>query len=392
MPRPEASCTVAGMTGDDRTRVLIAGGGVAGIETVLALQALAGDRVAIELLAPDRHFAHRPLSVTEPFRPERPRRIPLAAIAADRGVALHRDAVARVDTDARVVETLDRASLEYDVLVLALGARPVEAIPGALTFRGSHDAHRVRELVDALREGSIRRLAFVAPAGTGWSLPIYELALQTAHAVPGADLHLVTGEPAPLATFGPKASAETAQLLAERGITLHASTAAAEHADGLLRFASGASLHADRVIALPHLAGPHLRGVAADALGFVPVDEFTRALDVAAVHAVGDIAALDLKQGGLAAQQADVAAQVIAAATGADVVPRPYRPVLRGMLLTGSEVRYLRHEPDGASDVSDEPLWWPPHKVAGRHLAHYLASHAEFGLPTVMGAPRLAVH
>jgi sulfide:quinone oxidoreductase len=380
-----------GMTGEERTRILVAGGGVAGIETVLALQALAGDRVALDLLAPDRHFAHRPLSVTEPFRPERPQRIPLAAIAADRGVVLHRDALAQVDTDARLVETQDRARLEYDVLVLALGARPVEAVPGALTFRGSRDAHRVRELVDALREGSIRRLAFVAPAGTAWALPIYELALQTAHAVPGVDLHLVTHEPAPLATFGPTASAEIAQLLAERGITVHASTAAAEYAAGRLHFASGASLDADRVIALPHLAGPYLRGVPSDALGFVPVDEFTSVLDVAAVHAVGDIAARDLKQGGLAAQQADVAAQVIAAAAGANVVPRPYQPVLRGMLLTGSEVRYLRHEPSGTSNASDEALWWPPHKVAGRHLAHYLASHTEFGRPTVPGAPRLAV-
>jgi sulfide:quinone oxidoreductase len=385
MARPPLAPTLGGMR-DDRTRVLVAGGGVAGIETLLAVKALAGERVSLELLAPDRHFIHRPLAVTEPFGSDRPSRIPLAAIAADRGVVLHRDAVARVDTDARVVETQDRARLAYDVLVLALGARPVEAVSGTLTFRGSQDAHRMRGIVDALRDGSIRRVAFVAPPGTRWALPIYELALQTAHAVPGADLHVVTAEPAPLAAFGPEASAETAQLLGERGITMHASTAAEKHTDGQLRFESGASLAADRVIALPHFAGPFLRGVPSDTAGFVPVDDFTSVLDVAAVHAVGDVAAHDLKQGGLAAQQADVAAQVIAAAAGADVQPRPYRPVLRGMLICGDEVRYLRHEPSGASQVSDELLWWPPHKVAGRHLAHYLASHAELALPAVPGA------
>ena len=104
-------------------------------------------------------------------------------------------------------------------------------------------------------------------------------------------------------------------------------------------------------------------------------------LGAESVFAVGDLASHGIKQGGLAAQQADVAAQVIAATAGADVQPRPYRPVLRGMLITGGEVRYLRHEPDGTSDVSDEALWWPPHKVAGRHLAHYLASHTELALP-----------
>ena len=44
-------------------RVLIAGGGVAALETVLALRALAGDRVKLELLAPDEEFVERPLAV-----------------------------------------------------------------------------------------------------------------------------------------------------------------------------------------------------------------------------------------------------------------------------------------------------------------------------------------
>jgi sulfide:quinone oxidoreductase len=369
------------MVGNDRPRVLVAGGGVAGVETVLAIQSLAESRVRVEMLAPDRHFSHRPLSVTEPFTPEPPQRIPLASIAADRGIVLHRDAVACVDPDARVVETQDRAWLEYDVLVLALGARPVEAVRGALTFRGSRDAHRVREIVDGLREGLIRRVAFVVPPDTSWSLPIYELALQTAHAVPAAELHVVTAEPSPIAAFGPDAGAEVASLLAGRGIALHASTTAEEHADGGLSLASDESLAVDRTVALPRLAGPWVPGAPVDPLGFVPVDDYTRALGADSLHAVGDVAGHRLKQGGLAAQQADVAAHVIAARAGADVTPRPYRPVLRGVLLCGDEVRHLRHDPSGGAGVSEEPLGSPPHKVAGRHLANYLAAHRELALP-----------
>ena len=145
------------------TRVLVAGGGVAGLETVLALQALAGDRLEIELLAPGRNFIYRPLAVAEPFRSGSVRRIPLAAIAHDRGVRLHRDALARVLPDELAVETQGGARLGYDALVLALGARPVEAIRGALTFRGSQDAGRVAEIVGHLREGTLRRVAFVVP-------------------------------------------------------------------------------------------------------------------------------------------------------------------------------------------------------------------------------------
>jgi sulfide:quinone oxidoreductase len=47
--------------------VVIAGGGVAGLEALLALRALAADRVDLTLIAPDDHFAYRPLAVAQPF-------------------------------------------------------------------------------------------------------------------------------------------------------------------------------------------------------------------------------------------------------------------------------------------------------------------------------------
>ncbi len=366
------------------TRVLVAGGGVAALETMLALQALADDRVTIELLAPDRHFTYRPLAVTEPFSPAEVQRFPLAAIGADRNVRIHRDALARVRLDDRMVETQGGAELRYDALVLALGARLTEGVRGALTFRGSQDAERVRAVVDGLRDGTIRRVAFVVPTGTAWALPIYELALQTAAALrglaPAARLCLVTAEPAPLAVFGDAARALVTDLLAESGIALLTGTRVDELAGGEL-WMGDRSLPADRAIALPLLVGPRPRGIPCDPLGFVPVDDFMRVLDTDGVYAIGDVAAQGVKQGGLATQQADVVAAAIAAAAGAPVAPQPFRPVLRGLLLTGGGSRYLRRDPKGTAEVSDEPLWWPPAKIAGRHLAPYLASHLDLGVP-----------
>lgn len=374
------------------TRVLVAGGGVAGLETLLALQALAGARVEIELLTPERHFTYRPLAVAEPFRPGSVQRLPLSAVAADRGVVLHRDALARLVPGERSVETQGGARLEYDVLVLALGARPVEAIAGALTFRGPQDTDRVAKIVRRVRDGTIRRVAFVVPPGTAWALPAYELALQTAAAVradaPGADLILVTAEPAPLAAFGNESGSVVGAMLAARGVELRTGAVAEELADGRLWLGLG-SLEVDAVIALPRLVGPRLGGAPSDPLGFVPVDPFTRVRGLDGVHAVGDIAAHALKQGGLAAQQADVAAAVIAAGTGADVRPRPYRPLLRGLLLTGGEPLHLRHDPAGASDAHDELLWWPSGKIAGRHLSPYLAQHLELAT-ALRPAPAIA--
>ena len=52
---------------DSRFRVLIAGGGVAGLEGLLALRHLVGVRARIEVLAPEREFTYRQLAVAEPF-------------------------------------------------------------------------------------------------------------------------------------------------------------------------------------------------------------------------------------------------------------------------------------------------------------------------------------
>jgi hypothetical protein len=50
--------------------------------------------------------------------------------------------------------------------------------------------------------------------------------------------------------------------------------------------------------------------------------------------------------------------------------------VLRALLLTGGDPLYLRAELPGPATVSTEPLWSPPEKVAGRHLAPFLSSLA----------------
>jgi CBS domain-containing protein len=88
-----------------------------------------------------------------------------------------------------------------------------------------------------------------------------------------------------------------------------------------------------------------------------------------------------VKHGGIAALQADAAAEAIARDTGVPIEPRPFRPLLRGLLLTGGAGRFLRHDPEAedGTTASTEPLWWPPAKIAGRHLAPYLA--ARTGLP-----------
>jgi len=140
----------------------------------------------------------------------------------------------------------------------------------------------------------------------------------------------------------------------------------------------------DRVVALARLQGQQIAGVPADAEGFIGTDRSGRVYELADVYAAGDITRFPVKQGGIAAQQADAVAEAIAAKAGADVTPEPREPVLYGLLLTGKAPLYLRAELGAghgdSSVVASEPLWWPAAKIAGRYLAPFLATHQDAGL------------
>jgi sulfide:quinone oxidoreductase len=364
-------------------RVLIVGGGVAAVETMLALRALAEERVEVELLAPEPYFWYAPLAVAEPFGHAPAHHFDLALLAQSCGALFTLAAAVALDPDRRTVQTIvgrtDSAEIAYDALVLATGARRRPAVAGALTFRGPADADAVRFVLDESEAGRARKLVFAVPSGVTWPLPAYELALQASRRLDGrAEITLVTPEEAPLALFGPPASAAVAQILRERRIAVRSGCDPEDAVAGTLRLASGERLPADRVVALPRLQGDPLLGVPSDAGGFIPVDDDGRVDGLDDVWAAGDGTDFPIKQGGIAAQQADAVAQDIAASAGADVEPEPFRPILRALLLTGDRPLYLRTDPSQPDDakVADEPLWWPPAKIVGRYLAPFLAELA----------------
>ena len=111
--------------------------------------------------------------------------------------------------------------------------------------------------------------------------------------------------------------------------------------DGRLTLAPSGTVEADRFVALPAQHGIELDGVPHVPGGFIPVDEHGRVEGLTNVFAAGDITNYSVKQGGIAAQQADAVAQVIAAEAGAAILPEPFRPVIRSVLLTGNGPRYL---------------------------------------------------
>jgi sulfide:quinone oxidoreductase len=356
------------MAGDDRRsdrqKALIAGAGVGGIEAALALQDLGEGRLDVVLHDQRGEFFFRPFTVGQPYGGSRVFRYDLAELAAQCGASFQLSGIVSVDTSRRLAVTRDGERLHYDHLIVAPGARLLWAVPGAVTFWGVADEGQVGETIAELRAGRLRRIVFTMPGGQSWALPLYELALLAATEIEKAGgvearVTVVTPEDSPLDVFGRRVAEEMSKLLAERGVELIAGAHPVEFERGGLRIAPGEEIEADAVISLPRLEGRRIGGVPHDADGFVAIDEHCRVIGLDRVYAIGDVTSFPIKQGGIATQQADAAGEAIATAAGADLEPKPFDPILRGVLWTGGGPRYLYGRPTGghgeASGFSERP-------------------------------------
>jgi sulfide:quinone oxidoreductase len=361
------------------SRIVIAGGGIAGLEALVALRRHLGPDPRIDLLESNVELVERPMAVAEPFGGAAPRHFDLARIAADHGAVLRPDRLGCVEPAERRLRTVRGDVLEYDALLVAVGARADIAVPGALTFTGPRDVGALRQLLEDLVARRVRGVAFAVPTGVTWALPIYELALMTAEhlrtaGVEDARLALVTPERNPLDVFGARIASRIRALLAQRAIGLWTETVPLRVGPGGLAIVGGEPIPVERVVALPQLGGPWIGGLPQDPDGFIPTDEHGAVPGARAVWAAGDGTAFPIKQGGLAAQQADAAAAAIAAHLGGAVPPAPFRPALRGLLLDPRGARVLEADTDAPSDAA---MWWPQSKVATQHLAPYLVTAAD---------------
>lgn len=373
----------------ERPRVLIAGGGVAALEAVLSLEEIAEEPLELVLLAPSPRFEYRPLSVAEPFGLGRAHRFELTDLMRGRDVETIVDAFEALDAERREVRTAGGRVLRYDSLLLATGATRREALPGSVTFSGSRASEDVRRLLQEAEVGRVRRLVVAVPAGVVWELPAYELALMASahfdeHDV-AAEVALVTPNERPVSAFDERAGEAVEELLRLRGVAFHSGTVPVRAEPGRLVVEGGEPIPADAVLALPQVVAPALAGLPADEQGFVPVDSHCRVDGLPGVYAAGDITSFPLKQGGLAAQQADAAAEAMVADLGLGGDPQPFRPTLHGLLLAGRAPRYLRSEalrnPATSSSARVDGTGWAPTKIAGRRLGHLLALHGAPGWP-----------
>ena len=356
--------------------VVVAGGGVAGLEGLLALRAYAGARLDLTVVAADPDFTYRPLAVAEPFALGHAYRVPLERFAEEAGAELVIDATVGVDDGARELRLRDGGTRSFDSLLVAPGAHPVAGLDGATTWWPGGDPESYGGLLRDMDEGYAKRIAIVIPPGAVWPLPAYELALMTAGEARdmGHDdvtVTVVTPERRALSLFGDEASEAVTEELRNAGITLKIGAVARRDKDGLVLEPGGDRVDAQRVFAVPRLLGPALDGLPADEEGFIVTGDDGRVEGCAHTWAAGDAVVSPLKFGGLATHQARLAAARIADAAGAADVPDPGEPVLHGRLLVGHGTRRLR----GRGDADGAPLWWPQGKIAGEFLPRWLTEH-----------------
>jgi sulfide:quinone oxidoreductase len=369
------------MSAAHRFNVVIAGSGPAAIEAALVLHRLARDLVETTILTPDTESVHLPMTALVPFARSGGERHPLDQLAADAEAIVRRGSLASVDVASREIHTAEGETLAYDALLVAVGGVHEPPYRRALTFGRAGTEERMHGLIQDLEEGYVKRIAFVLPPGASWPLPLYELALMTAERAYEAcslvELTLVTPEPSALALFGPDVSHDVSELLEQADIRLRTGTRARVPARNTVELCPGdAPLSVDRVVTLPTVTGPAIDGLPHDGDGFLPVGRHGQVTGAPGVYAAGDATDFAIKQGGIACQQADAAAETIAARAGAPIDPAPFAPVLRAVLLTERESKWLQRdlstEDSGTSSTAGPPDGPPWTKITGRELSSHL--------------------
>jgi NADH dehydrogenase len=245
-------------------RIVILGGGFAGVTTALELaKRCAGTLpVHIILVSDQNFFLFTPMLAEAATGAVESRHVlyPIRPLCGKWGIEFGEMSVEAVDLDRRRVIARHRRSqtrqqVHYDKLVLALGAAPnTSIVPGAaehaLTFKGVGDAVKIRNRVIDLFEAAAltddpwmrkRLLTFIVVgaghAGTELMAALEELTrgilLRHYPSIPQSAVRLVLVGSAVLPQTATNLAAYAKEQLLARGIEIETSRAAGVSADGL---------------------------------------------------------------------------------------------------------------------------------------------------------------
>jgi sulfide:quinone oxidoreductase len=286
----------------DAQTILILGGGVGGQVAANELRRLLPHEHRVIVIERNRQHAFAPSFLwvmTGDRRPEQVTRGLRELVHP--GVELIEADVRAIDLANRRVQ-LDRDTIAYDYLVVALGAELAsETIPGladaAHTFYTLDGAARLRTALDAVAGGTVAvvvsALPYKCPGAPHEAAMLIADFFRRRGRADKVSVHLYTPEPQPMPVAGPALGDAVRQMLWQRSIAFHPShklTAIRGNARELL-FEGKPPVAYDLLVAIPPHRAPALireAGLAGET-GWIPVDRQTLATSHDRVFAIGDV-------------------------------------------------------------------------------------------------------
>ncbi len=321
------------------TRIIVAGSGFAGVETVagLARHGLC-DRGECLWISPGKVMSFQPLIPLVASGRLRAEDIvfKLEGFARNMGAELLDDRVTRIERDKVVLEK--NGALDYDFLVVAAGARPAfYGVPGADTYTiPLYSPSEAQSLYERLVKGEASSVAIVGAGFVGVELGAELLWLNKEREL-GVDVALVDMLSEPLQLLGNQAASKLARrILGDMGAILLMNHRVERVEPGKLVFSDGDSIEADIIVWSAGLQGPGIEAPreAIGKGGFLVVDEYLRVKGLSGrAYAVGDAATvrrnncIALKMAREAISSARTAVANIAATISGGVL-RSYKPMI----------------------------------------------------------------
>jgi sulfide:quinone oxidoreductase len=397
-------------------RVLVLGGGFAGLETSFLLRMRAGSKVDITLVSDRDAFLFKPNTIYVPFGADPASfLVPLRKPAYKQHIDLVQGSVRAVEPATGMVTLEDGSALHYDFLVIGTGAgmRP-EEIPGlaehAATIWTPDEmlelGQRLRKLRERAAAGAEQEVLFCVPPNNKCAGPLYEIVfmLETWLRREGVrdrvKITYSTFERSFIQAFGPRLHEVVVAEFAERGIEGHVGELVEEVTADEARFAGGTARRFDHLIAFPpYVAACRYGALPSDDRGFLETDLETRQVKGHPdIYAPGDAGDFPVKQAFLAMLQADAAADHIAAQVGIKEFDQAFDPVSMCVMemldkatfaqvplrLTGDPAQPVEVRPDANGDykVGVSPMW----RLGKKILGFYLPMRFNAGEPFHAGA------
>jgi sulfide:quinone oxidoreductase len=408
------------MNTQTRTRVVVIGGGFAGLESAFLIRAKLGKGADITLIADTDRFLFKPNTIYIPFGAKAESlMIPLAKPTAKRNIRLIQASFESLDPERRTVRA-GGWEVPFDFLVLATGAgmRPEEIpglaehaetiwTPGEMSALGT----RLRGLVDRARMGTTQRLLFAVPPNNKCAGPLYEMVmmsetwLRRAGVRDRVEIAWTTFEQTYVQAFGPKLHDVVGAEFTSRGIAAHTGWRISRVEPGCAHYDNGEHRDFDLLVAFPpYVSAVRYDGLPADDRGFLQTDPgWRRVQGQERIFAPGDAGDFPVKQAFLAFLQADAVAEAVAAEVMGHEPVGAFDPVSMCVMeefntatfaqvplqTTGDPQRpvEVRPDADGAYKVGVSPLW----RLGKKALGIYLPLRFRNGLPFHQGAPWTAM-